>query len=49
MAKEGITVTTRWLEPCLHGPQILHIHKDHPDFNKELNQILRAAEAEVGA
>jgi homoserine kinase len=49
MAKEGITVTTRWLTPCLHGPQILHIHKDHPDFNKELDQILRAAEAEVGA
>jgi homoserine kinase len=48
MAKEGISVTTRWLKPCLHGPQILHIHKDHPDFNKEPDQILRAAKAEVG-
>jgi homoserine kinase len=49
MTQEGIAVTTRWLEPCLHGPQILHLHKDHPDYNLDPQLLFKAAEAGVGA
>ncbi|WP_373228522.1 homoserine kinase [Cohnella sp.] len=47
MAKEGITVTTRWLMPCLHGPQVIFMNQDHPDYKLELHQILPASEAGV--
>jgi len=48
MAAEGITVTTRWLEPCLHGPQIRMIANNDPDFNLEPQQLLSSVEMEVG-
>ncbi len=49
MEKEGISVTTRWLDPCLHGPQVQYIDKNHPYFKQEPHQLLRNTEAEVGA
>jgi homoserine kinase len=49
MAKEGIDVTTRWLEPCLHGPTVRLINGNDPDYNLEHRQLLTKAEVEVGA
>jgi homoserine kinase len=49
MAGEGITVTTRWLDPCLHGPQVFYMDKSHPDYEQDPHRILRNAEVEVGA
>lgn len=49
MADEGIKVSTRWLEPCLHGPQTRLVDKGDPDYHREPHQILSAPEAEVGA
>ncbi|RKP54258.1 homoserine kinase [Cohnella endophytica] len=49
MADEGIQVTTRWLEPCLHGPQVRVVGKDDPDFSQEPGQFLSFIEAEVSA
>lgn len=43
MAKEGITVTTRWLIPCLHGPQVIILAQDHPDYKLEPQLILPAS------
>jgi homoserine kinase len=49
MAKESIRVSTRWLEPCLHGPIIRIIGRDDSDYGLEQHQLLTQAEAEVGA
>ncbi len=49
MAKEGIEVTTRWLEPCLNGPTVRLISRNEPDYNLEPHQILTKAEVEVSA
>jgi homoserine kinase len=49
MAGEGITVATRWLNPCLHGPKVSYIDKNHPDYGLETHIILGDAEVEVGA
>ncbi|RED64130.1 homoserine kinase [Cohnella lupini] len=49
MAKEGIDVTTRWLEPCLHGPTVRLINGNDPEYNLEHRQLLTKAEVEVGA
>jgi homoserine kinase len=47
MSKEGITITTRWLEPCLHGPQIVWLEEGHPHYYHEPHQIIPASETEV--
>jgi homoserine kinase len=47
MAKEGIQVTTRWLDPCLHGPRIATLEQGHPDFLREPQLVLPATEVEV--
>lgn len=44
MAKEGINVTTRWLTPCLHGPQVIVLDQGHPKYKLEPHQILPAFE-----
>lgn len=49
MAKEGITISTRWLEPCLHGPLVQVVEEKDPEFNQEPDQVLGNVEAEVGA
>ncbi|MFC5469456.1 homoserine kinase [Cohnella suwonensis] len=49
MAGEGIEVTTRWLEPCLHGPQVRVVGFDDPAYDLAPQQVLKTAEAEVGA
>lgn len=46
MAKEGITVNTRWLVPCLHGPQVVYMDQGHSDYSLESEQLL--PEADVG-
>lgn len=49
MAEEGINVAIRWLEPCLHGPQVHVVGRDDPGFDQEPEQFLSLIEAEVGA
>lgn len=49
MAKEGIPITTRWLAPCLHGPQVRHLYAGDPDYDQEPQNVLSADPAEVGA
>ncbi|BBI32548.1 homoserine kinase [Cohnella abietis] len=49
MDNEGITITTRWLEPCLHGPIVRLVDENDADYKLEPGQLLRSAEAEVGA
>jgi homoserine kinase len=48
MTDEGITVTTRWLAPCLHGPQVWFVDNSHPDYDLDPHKILSNAEMEVG-
>lgn len=47
MANLGIAVDTRWLKPCLHGPQIRTLQPGHPEYDADPQQILAAEEAEV--
>jgi homoserine kinase len=49
MGQEGVTVKTRWLEPCLHGPIVRMANESDADFKLDLEQILGEAGAEVGA
>ncbi|TFE30714.1 homoserine kinase [Cohnella luojiensis] len=49
MASEGVAVTTRWLTPCLQGPQVQLVGENDPEFNLEPHQILSNAKVEVGA
>ncbi|MCD9022690.1 homoserine kinase [Cohnella silvisoli] len=49
MAGEGITVKTQWLDPCLHGPQVLFMDENHPDYDKDPHRLLRNVKVEVGA
>lgn len=49
MGQEGVTVKTRWLEPCLHGPIVRMVNESDADFALDLVQILGKAGAEVGA
>jgi homoserine kinase len=48
MAEEGIAVATRWLEPCLHGPQVRLMNANDADYNQDTRHLLRNTEAEVG-
>ncbi|MFC5402073.1 homoserine kinase [Cohnella soli] len=47
MAREGIDVSTRWLEPCLHGPRVRVVGFDDPAYAMEPHQVLALAGAEV--
>jgi homoserine kinase len=47
MAQEGVKLTTRWLEPCLHGPLVQIVDGNDPEYKQEPHQILGTAE--VGA
>ncbi len=49
MNDEGIDVATNWLQPCLHGPQVKLLSRNHPGFDDDPNRIIAATEAEVGA
>ncbi|TVY04070.1 homoserine kinase [Cohnella terricola] len=47
MSAEGIEVSIRWLEICLHGPQVRFIGENEPEFALSSRQLLQFAEAEV--
>ncbi|WP_256756759.1 homoserine kinase [Cohnella sp. WQ 127256] len=47
MAEAGVKVTTRWLEPYLHGPQVQLVDANDPNYHLEPQQILGNIEAEV--
>ncbi len=47
MSAEGIRVDTRWLKPCLHGPQVRRFEKDDPEMLLDPQSYLRSVQAEV--
>jgi homoserine kinase len=49
MKDEGIDVETRWLAPCLQGPQVRRLNKHQPEFGDAPHHIITASEAEVNA
>jgi len=47
MSSEGIRVETRWLKPCLHGPQVRRVGKNDPDYAEDPLTYLQSVQAEV--
>ncbi|MFC4600391.1 homoserine kinase [Cohnella hongkongensis] len=47
MSGEGIRVKTRWLQPCLHGPQVRQVAKSDPEFKEEPQVYLQSVQSEV--
>ncbi|WP_378127600.1 homoserine kinase [Cohnella boryungensis] len=48
MSAEGINVSTRWLKPCLHGPEVRFLGEKDPGYHEAPQQYLASVEAEVG-
>ncbi|WP_239615217.1 homoserine kinase [Cohnella mopanensis] len=48
MGQEGVTVNTRWLEPCLHGPIVQIVGENDPVYMVDMRRLLGEAENEVG-
>jgi len=46
MAAEGIRVETRWLKPCLSGPQVRYVGRGDPEYG--LGPLRTLQNAEVG-
>jgi len=47
MAAEGIRVSTRWLKPCLHGPQVRYVGEGDPEYRLAPHHELLSEKAEV--